>query len=431
MVCGQHFLGSELRYYQPVPWLTHMGGGRADDARPRPGSCCSRWSTRSRSPSRWPPSTCSPTAGRSSGSASATARTSSTRSASRRAPRWPASRSRCALVRAAVERRDGRLRGRFYSRARRPAVGAAGPGGRLPVWIGGQASGADPARGPDGRRLVHAAVPHARRARRACASCSSTPAPRPGSRLDGDFPVRRELLIAPSKEAGTEAALERYRARYETYRKWGLSGENTPMQSGDEVRADIENRFILGSPAECADAARRAGRRLGMTALRLQATLAGAAARRGDGPARGVRHQGASRSCCDRDEARGRAGRRRHRGGERDRARDGRRVRRARARRRRSPTSRPTALDAGGQRDGRHGGRVVGVRDRRPRSDALLRLAGSQPSTSSAAVDVVCNNAGIVTPRLPVWEQSPTTGAGPSTSTCSVSSTASAPSCRT
>ena len=26
MVCGQHFLGSELRYFQPVPWLTHMGG---------------------------------------------------------------------------------------------------------------------------------------------------------------------------------------------------------------------------------------------------------------------------------------------------------------------------------------------------------------------------------------------------------------------
>ncbi|UOY01813.1 LLM class flavin-dependent oxidoreductase [Blastococcus sp. PRF04-17] len=24
MVCGQHFLGSELRYFQPVPWLTHM-----------------------------------------------------------------------------------------------------------------------------------------------------------------------------------------------------------------------------------------------------------------------------------------------------------------------------------------------------------------------------------------------------------------------
>ena len=24
MVCGQHFLGSELRYYQPGPWLTHL-----------------------------------------------------------------------------------------------------------------------------------------------------------------------------------------------------------------------------------------------------------------------------------------------------------------------------------------------------------------------------------------------------------------------
>ncbi len=24
MVAGQHFLGAELRYFQPVPWLTHM-----------------------------------------------------------------------------------------------------------------------------------------------------------------------------------------------------------------------------------------------------------------------------------------------------------------------------------------------------------------------------------------------------------------------
>ena len=28
-----------------------------------------------------------------------------------------------------------------------------------------------------------------------------------------------------------EAALDRYRARYETYRKWGLSGENTPVRA--------------------------------------------------------------------------------------------------------------------------------------------------------------------------------------------------------
>ncbi len=59
--------------------------------------------------------------------------------------------------------------------------------------------------------------------------------------------MRRELLIAPSRAAGLEAALDRYRARYEIYRKWGLQGENTPVEAdGQQVRADIENRFILG-----------------------------------------------------------------------------------------------------------------------------------------------------------------------------------------
>jgi alkanesulfonate monooxygenase SsuD/methylene tetrahydromethanopterin reductase-like flavin-dependent oxidoreductase (luciferase family) len=86
-----------------------------------------------------------------------------------------------------------------------------------------------------------------------------------GLSVDGAFPVRRELLIAPSKEAGFEAALTRYRARYEVYRKWGLSGENTPMRSGEEVRADIEDRFVLGSPAECADALGALEADLGMT----------------------------------------------------------------------------------------------------------------------------------------------------------------------
>jgi alkanesulfonate monooxygenase SsuD/methylene tetrahydromethanopterin reductase-like flavin-dependent oxidoreductase (luciferase family) len=75
--------------------------------------------------------------------------------------------------------------------------------------------------------------------------------------------VRRELLIAPDRAAGMEAALTRYRARYEIYRRWGLAGENTP--DGAQVRADAENRFILGTPAECAEALDRLRTDLGMT----------------------------------------------------------------------------------------------------------------------------------------------------------------------
>jgi alkanesulfonate monooxygenase SsuD/methylene tetrahydromethanopterin reductase-like flavin-dependent oxidoreductase (luciferase family) len=86
-----------------------------------------------------------------------------------------------------------------------------------------------------------------------------------GFSTDGDFPLRRELLIAPSREAGMEAALDRYRARYETYKKWGLSGENTPVGDGSELRANIDEQFILGSAADCAAELARLRDEQGMT----------------------------------------------------------------------------------------------------------------------------------------------------------------------
>lgn len=51
---------------------------------------------------------------------------------------------------------------------------------------------------------------------------------------------------------------------------------------------------------------------------------------------------------------------------------------------------------------GRVVGEVTDVRD----PDALLRLA-ARTLDELGRVDVVCNNAGVITPRLPVWEQSP------------------------
>jgi NAD(P)-dependent dehydrogenase (short-subunit alcohol dehydrogenase family) len=51
---------------------------------------------------------------------------------------------------------------------------------------------------------------------------------------------------------------------------------------------------------------------------------------------------------------------------------------------------------------GRVVGEVTDVRD----PEALLRLA-ARTLDELGRVDVVCNNAGVITPRLPVWEQSP------------------------
>ena len=146
-----------------------------------------------------------------------------------------------------------------------------------------------------------------------------------GLPLDGDFPVRRELLIAPSKAAGTEAALERYRARYETYKKWGLSGENTPVDDGAELRADIENRFILGSAAECVDELGALGEEIGMTHFIYKPHWPGLA--HADAMAQLEEFGTKVLPELALDEARGRPGRRRHRRRQRHRPRDGRRVR--------------------------------------------------------------------------------------------------------
>ena len=134
-----------------------------------------------------------------------------------------------------------------------------------PVWIGGQARGAveRAARLGDAWYAppfpTHAELGELRRLFDETRRGLDLP-------TDGDFPVRRELLIAPTRAAAAEAALVRYRARYETYLKWGLSGENTPVEpSGEQVRNDVQDRFIMGPAAECAAELARLRDELGMT----------------------------------------------------------------------------------------------------------------------------------------------------------------------
>jgi alkanesulfonate monooxygenase SsuD/methylene tetrahydromethanopterin reductase-like flavin-dependent oxidoreductase (luciferase family) len=133
------------------------------------------------------------------------------------------------------------------------------------VWIGGQASGAVTRAARLGDAWYAPPFPtHEELVR--LRSLYLRTREEAGLPVEGEFPVRRELLIAPSRAAGLDAALERYRARYEIYRKWGLQGENTPVEEdGQQVRADIENRFILGPPQQCAEELDRLRERIGMT----------------------------------------------------------------------------------------------------------------------------------------------------------------------
>lgn len=71
----------------------------------------------------------------------------------------------------------------------------------------------------------------------------------------GGFPVRRELIIAGSRAEARELAKQRSAARYDVYLKWGLGNrldaDNAGFGSQDDE--DIDSRFILGTAEDCAE----------------------------------------------------------------------------------------------------------------------------------------------------------------------------------
>lgn len=88
-----------------------------------------------------------------------------------------------------------------------------------------------------------------------------------GLPLDGDFPVRRELVIADSRAEARKMAAKRSAARYDLYVKWGM-GDRLNKETkglGSQADEDIDARFILGSPEDCAEQLDALRRDLGMT----------------------------------------------------------------------------------------------------------------------------------------------------------------------
>lgn len=86
-----------------------------------------------------------------------------------------------------------------------------------------------------------------------------------GLAVDGAFPVRRELLIADSRDIAREQAAARSSLRYQTYRSWGLHGQHTPPQHAAGSGIDVDEQFIIGSPGECAERLGELRDTLGMT----------------------------------------------------------------------------------------------------------------------------------------------------------------------
>jgi len=83
----------------------------------------------------------------------------------------------------------------------------------------------------------------------------------------GDFPLRRELVIAGPGEDSRRLAAMRSAGRFDTYIKWGLTSDldKDATGFGSKESDDIDARFIHGTPEQCAEALAGLRDKLGMT----------------------------------------------------------------------------------------------------------------------------------------------------------------------
>ena len=82
-----------------------------------------------------------------------------------------------------------------------------------------------------------------------------------------EFPVRRELLIAADREHALTDAVSRSAKRYATYVSWGIGHDldQTAGTFGPNELRHTEEHFILGEPEACAEELARLRDEIGMT----------------------------------------------------------------------------------------------------------------------------------------------------------------------
>lgn len=137
---------------------------------------------------------------------------------------------------------------------------------RPPIWIGGQSE-------PAVRRAAREAdawyVPPfpTHDALRRLAEVFAAEREAAGLEPAREFPVRRELVIAPTVEEARRAAVARSEGRYETYRSWGLNADmgDAGRTIDDRDQEAIDGRFLLGPPEVVAERLDELHRTLGMT----------------------------------------------------------------------------------------------------------------------------------------------------------------------
>jgi len=86
-----------------------------------------------------------------------------------------------------------------------------------------------------------------------------------GKPFPAELPMRREVFVAPSRAEAIRRAQPYLEEKYKAYRAWG---QDKVMPEGDDFDHEfaelLEDRFLLGSPAEVAEQMIRLNRRFGV-----------------------------------------------------------------------------------------------------------------------------------------------------------------------
>jgi alkanesulfonate monooxygenase SsuD/methylene tetrahydromethanopterin reductase-like flavin-dependent oxidoreductase (luciferase family) len=268
IVCGQHFLGTELRYYQPIPYLTHMAAA-APSMRVATGIILLSMLN----PVQVAEDVATldvVTGGRATfGAAVGYSPREFQAFGVERGDRVARFEEALALIKklwSGEEVEHAGVHFRLEGAVRPSVLPAQRP--RPPIWLGGQAAGSVRRAARLGDAWYAPPFP-THDALRQLQELFAEERDRAGLPPAAEFPVRRELLIADSKLEARRGAAMRSRARYQTYLQWGLAqGGDLDDSGGGFAQADdaeAEGRFLLGSPAEVAEGLARLRDEVGMT----------------------------------------------------------------------------------------------------------------------------------------------------------------------
>jgi alkanesulfonate monooxygenase SsuD/methylene tetrahydromethanopterin reductase-like flavin-dependent oxidoreductase (luciferase family) len=266
MVCGQHFLGTELRYFQPVPYLTHMA-----QFAPRMRVATGILLLPMLSPVAVAEEVATldvVTGGRATlGVAVGYADHEFVALGVEKADRGPRFDEAIELIKALWTGEPVEHEGRFF-RFSQPEQASVLPvqKPRPPIWVGGNSRAAVKRAARTGDAWYVPPFPTHDALKELLEVFAEERA-----RLDlppaTEVPIRREVIIADSKEAARRGAAERSRARYRTYLKWGLGGDlaDTGGSFAEANDEETDGRFYLGPAEEIAASLARLRDEAGMT----------------------------------------------------------------------------------------------------------------------------------------------------------------------